>query len=104
MLAAGVVVAVGMFGAPAPARAGGTQIVVATPGVLVAIGGRDHRTYYRDYGHKDYDYGYRDYGHRDYGRRSYYRDYDRYRYKDRGYHRGYYRSDYCDHRGRRYRY
>ena len=103
MLAAAAVVGVGMFGAPAPAQAGGTKIVVATPGVFVAIGDRDHKRYYRDYDRKYY----RDYKYRDYDRGYRHRDYDRFRYKDRGHHRGHYkrydRYD-CDRRGRRYRY
>jgi hypothetical protein len=88
-LAAAAVVGVGMFGAPAPAQAGGTRIVVATPGVFVAIGDRDHQRYYRDYDHKDYKY--RDDKYRDYDRGYRSRDYDRdrYRHKDRGYHRGF---------------
>ena len=88
-LAAAVVMGVGMFGAPAPAQAGGTKIVVATPGVFVAIGDRDHKRYYRDYDYKDYDY--KDYKYRGYDR-GYRRDYDRHRYKDRGYYRGYERG------------
>jgi hypothetical protein len=106
MLMAAAVMGVGMFGAPAPAQAGGgTKIVVATPGVFVAIGDRDHKRYYRDYDRKDYrDYRYRDHKYRDYDRGYRHRDYDRHRYKDRGYHRGHYKRFDCDRRGRRYRY
>ena len=117
MLAAAAVVGVGMFGAPAPAHAGGTKIVIATPGVFVAVGDRDGKRYYRDYDRKDYkyrdyeyrdhdrykyrDYKHRDYKHRDHDRRYRHRDYDRYKHRDRGYHRGHYkRHD----RDRRYRY
>ena len=112
MLAAATVVGVGMFGAPAPAHAGGTKIVVATPGVFVAVGDRDHKRYYRDYDYRDKyrdDYKYRDHKYRDYDRGHRYRDYDRYKFKhkDRGYHRGHYKrydKNDCDRRGRRYRY
>jgi hypothetical protein len=115
MLAAAAVAGVGMFGAPAPAHAGGTKIVVAAPGVFVAVGDRDHKRY-RDYDYKDRyrdDYKYRDYKDRDYKYRDYdrgdrYRDYDRkkFKHKDRGYHRGHYKrfDRDCDRRGRRYRY
>ncbi len=111
MLAAAAVVGVGMFGAPAPAHAGGTKVVIATPGVFIAVGDRDHKRYYRDYDRKDYkyrdykyrDYKYRDFKYRDYDRRYRHRDHDRWRHRDRGYHRGHYKR-WDDHRGRRYRY
>jgi hypothetical protein len=107
VLATAAVIGLGAFGAPAPAQAGsGTKIVVATPGVFVAIGDSDHRRYRKDYDYKrDYRYKHRDYGYRKHYKRDHYRrDYGRRYYKDRGYY-GRDRHDRRDwDRGRRYRY
>jgi len=97
LLAIAAVLGLGTFAAPEPAHAGGTSIVVATPGVFVAIGARKpYYPRYRDYGYKDYRF--KDHGYR--GKHYYHRGYDRHYYGGGGRHFGRSRYD-CD---RRYRY